>query len=283
MPTDTSKPALTATPSATPTVTPLPTAMVWQAPAPTPSGTREPGVTPTPDVQREDLAQKAADYYLKNPLIDTLNNRPLSGIVVSERDSDGNLLISIRTLSGETLENSVLAGNWGYFSLNEKNEVTGIVWAKQDTFKDSQGRIGYLGDSALATTGAGWFDMEQMGYWTKDKKLIASLDPKTGEAKEIIPIPEFKGLKLEGFTQKYDPEKKVWTYLDADGRTIAFWDEKGNEGKGRIELAEGIKEIDFKKHQALFTGWAAKEAESVILKAAGEGEIKLPIPFLPNE
>ena len=84
------------------------------------------------------------------------------------------------------------------------------------------------------------------GLLDQRQKLIASLDPKTGEAKEIIPIPEFKGLKLEGFTQKYDPEKKVWTYLDADGRTIAFWDEKGNEGKGRIELAEGIKEMILK-------------------------------------
>ncbi|MCL4382666.1 hypothetical protein M1545_02655, partial [Patescibacteria group bacterium] len=166
---------------------------------------------------------------------------------------------------------------------DEKNEVTGIIWAKQETFKDSKGNVGYLGDSTIATKGAGWFGMEQMGYWTKDKKLIATVDPKTGEAKEIIPIPEFKGLKLEGFTQKYDPEKKVWTYLDTDGKKIAYWNEKGNEGKGRVELIEGIKEIDFKKHQALFTGWAAKEAESAILKAAGEGEIKLPIPFLPNE
>lgn len=208
-PTDLPSPTATLKkPDATPTrIPPTPTAVVINLPPV--AGGPEPRPTPTPDIQRESLAQIAADYYLKNPLIDALNNRPFSGVVVSERDTNGNLLISIRTLSGERLEDSVLAGNWGYFSLNEKNEVTGIVWAKQDTFKDSKGNVGYLGDSAIATKGAGWFGMEQMGYWTKDKKLIATVDPKTGEPVEKISetAPVIKGLVFNNEDKKYYAEK----------------------------------------------------------------------------
>ncbi len=225
-------PTATLKPKETPTkVPPTPTAVVINLPPVV--GGPEPRPTPTPDIQREALAQKAAEYYLKNPLIDTLRNRPLSGVVVSERDASGNLLISIRTLSGETLENSVLAGNWGYFSLDEKNEVTGIVWAKQDTFKDAQGRLGYLGDSTIATKGAGWFGMEQMGYWTKDKKLIATVDPKTGEPKEIMieTAPIIKGLVFKAEDKRYYAEKdnpyglKEGVYA---GEKITF-----NQGKDR--------------------------------------------------
>ncbi|MCL4382245.1 hypothetical protein M1545_00415 [Patescibacteria group bacterium] len=207
-PTPLPSPTATLKPDATPTrIPPTPTAVVINLPPVV--GGPEPRPTPTPDIQRESLAQKAADYYLKNPLIDVLNNRPFSGVIVSERDTNGNLLISIRTLSGERLEDSVLAGNWGYFALDEKNEVTGIIWAKQETFKDSKGNVGYLGDSTIATKGAGWFGMEQMGYWTKDKKLIATVDPKTGEPVEKISetAPIIKGLVFKAEDKKYYAEK----------------------------------------------------------------------------
>jgi hypothetical protein len=253
---------------------PTPTVIAAVEKAPSKGPATEP--TPTPDTQREALTEKARQYYEKNPLI--VNGSQLNGILVSERTPEGKILISIRTFTG-TMEVAVLAGQWGYFALDEKNEVTGIVWAKADTFTDSQGKKGYLGDSEIATAGAGFFGAKQVGYWTKDGQLIATLDPKTGEAKEIAIIPEFKGLTLEGFTQKYDLEKKVWTYLDTDGQTIAFWDEKGNEGKGRIELAQGIKGLDFEKHRSLFIGRDIKESEAAFLEAQKNGEVKIPIPF----
>jgi len=140
--------------------------------------------TPTPDIQREALTEKAKLYYEKNPLI--VKGSQLNGILVSERTPENKILISVRTFTG-TMENAVLAGNWGYFSANEKSEITGIVWAKQDTFTDSKGTIGYLGDSKIATAGAGFFGAEKVGYWTKDGKMIASLDPQTGNPVEIKP------------------------------------------------------------------------------------------------
>lgn len=142
--------------------------------------------TPTPDTQREALTGKAKLYYEKNPL--TVKGSQLNGILVSERTSADKILISVRTFTG-TMETAVLAGNWGYFSANDKSEITGIIWAKQDTFTDSQGKTGYLGDSEIATTGTGFFGVKQVGYWTKDGKMIATLDSKTGEPKPLAPEP----------------------------------------------------------------------------------------------
>ena len=140
--------------------------------------------TPTPDTLRETLTEKARLYYENNPLI--VKGNQLNGILVSERTPDNKILISVRTFTGTT-EAAVLAGNWGYFSTNDKSEITGIIWAKKDTFTDSQGKIGYLGDSEIATAGAGFFGAKQVGYWTKEGEIIGTVDSSTGNPVEIKP------------------------------------------------------------------------------------------------
>jgi hypothetical protein len=178
----------TSTPEPTPSVTPKPTEAI---PTPTVVAHVPPAkggpimeATPTPDIRREALTEMARQYYEKNPLM--VSGKQLNSIVVSERTQEGKVLISVRTFAGDT-NTLILAGNWGYFSFNDKLDITGIVWAKVDTYKDSQGRTGYLGDSEIATAGAGFFGAEKVGYYTKDGKMIASLNPATGEPVLIIP------------------------------------------------------------------------------------------------
>lgn len=96
-----------------------------------------------------------------------------------------------------------------------------------------------------------------------------------------VPIAEV--LQLEGLSLVW--QNGQWEYVDIDGQSIAYWDSEANEGKGRIELVENIKRLDFEKHRGLFVPWTASQAEAAFAEAwnHGNGEIRLPMPFQPTQ
>lgn len=77
---------------------------------------------------------------------------------------------------------------------------------------------------------------------------------------------------MAGFEAKYDAATKAWQYVDVDGKVIANWNQEANGGKGKVELAEGVTSLDFRKHEGLFVGWTPAQVE-----AAGSNLVPIPI------
>lgn len=180
----------------------------------------------------------------------------------------------------------------GHYVFDEKTAETAIVLTAVSTNSSEQKVIIIKGDLQPVTRPLeegvlAEFDpsIMRVAFTDQKGKTLAIYNPFTGEwdggkKEEVIVIaPEIKGiLDLEGFMRVWDKKNERYNYVDVDGKVIAYWDIQGNGGEGRVELAEGVKGLDFKKHRGIFVNWSPEAVE-----AEFEATQRMALPYLGEQ
>jgi len=191
-------------------------------------------------------------------------------------------------------------GNWLYH-IPLQPGVEGkapVVYQKGDTLYEGLVDL-QTGKIDPATEKAYWQEMPQeavkavmakyqnavyVTFWDKDGKQLENERIKVCDLPpEPTPTPEARPLDLPGLNEVWNSQNGRWEYVDVDKQVVAYWDASANGGKGRVELASGMKALDFEKHKGLFVGWDAQQAEAATRKRWEEGKtLAFALPFDPN-
>jgi hypothetical protein len=221
--------------------------------------------------------------YRPRPLSDPAINRLEADNLITWEDNEGNLLYHVpMAAANEGLAPVVL--------VNEKNQL-------QFGWVDSAGKLDpdsiadywqampagavravmakYVPDNTVYAT-----------FWDRDSNELEEEGIKVVELPASpTPTPEVvrpEAINIAGLNKVWNDRAGRWEYIDSGNQNVAFWNASANGGKGRIELASGLKSLDLAKDSGLFVGWTPQQAEAATLLELKKGNIAYALPFDPT-